>query len=389
MQLPQLRLRQTLTKDPDQAHHGRSLAMTMPQAMKKSLGENRPFVAITIVAQAGSTPRTAGAHMALFADGSTLGTVGGGRSEADAAALAMRMLQEAAAGNAADNLMRISMDGATDMDMICGGSFSLLLELVLPGSDKAALLKEACRLTAARRAFCRLTAIFSEPGGHERTGSCRTGSLLFTLEAGVVLSSPEGPAPDDPLLSAAREVLAAAGGPFLYKSGGAQWFVEPFFPEPAAYIFGAGHVAVETAAIAARAGFLAVVIDDRPEFANADRFPAARPVLLPDLAESTVAGFLADHAPGPDDAVIIVTRGHAHDRSVLAAALGCGAGYLGMIGSRSKRDGIYAALKKRGFATDRLAAVHSPVGLDIGAETPAEIAVSIVAELVRWRRQER
>lgn len=378
------------------------MSMSVLRAMQEALDTGRPFVVANIIAQAGSTPRTAGARMVVFADGTSRGTVGGGRPEADAAALAASMLREVAAGAAPDRMLRVSLAGVTDMDMICGGSFSLLLEAVLPGTAKAALAGETCRQIAARRSFCRLTAISPEPGGHDGTEPCRTRSFLFSPETGIAPppGSPgaEGPAPhyapdqtpDENLARAACEALIAKAEPFLHGDPGAQWFVEPFFPEPAAYIFGAGHVAVETAAIAARAGFQVTVIDDRPEFADAERFPAAYPVVLADLGEDTVAGFLAEHAPGPGDAIIIITRGHAHDRTVLAAALNCGegggAGYVGMIGSRSKRDGIYEALKKRGFAAERLAAVRSPIGLSIGAETPAEIAVSIVAELIEWRR---
>jgi xanthine dehydrogenase accessory factor len=132
--------------------------------------------------------------------------------------------------------------------------------------------------------------------------------------------------------------------------------------------------------LAGRCGFRVVVIDDRAEFAGAARFPSA--------AEVIQASFYGVMERIPVDAssfLVIVTRGHLHDKAVLAQALRTDARYIGMIGSRRKRDIIYAALLEEGYIRADLDRVHSPIGLDIGAETPAEIAVSVVAELIRER----
>lgn len=119
--------------------------------------------------------------------------------------------------------------------------------------------------------------------------------------------------------------------------------------------------------------------DDRAEFANAERYPRAR--------EVSVLDSFADcfDELGSDDYVVIVTRGHLHDRDVLAQALNTGAGYIGMIGSSRKREGVYRSLLAGGYTEDDLQRVHCPIGLAIGADTPEEIAVSIVAEMIRNR----
>jgi xanthine dehydrogenase accessory factor len=144
---------------------------------------------------------------------------------------------------------------------------------------------------------------------------------------------------------------------------------------------GAGHVSLATAQVARLAGFRVQVVDDRAEFAHPDRFPHAESVAAVDDFENALAG----RDLGPDDYVVIVTRGHRHDREVLAQALKTKAGYIGMIGSSRKRRAIYEALLAEGFTQNDLDRVYSPIGLSIGAQTPEEIGISIVAQLVQVR----
>jgi xanthine dehydrogenase accessory factor len=127
--------------------------------------------------------------------------------------------------------------------------------------------------------------------------------------------------------------------------------------------------------------FRVVVVDDRTEFANRQRFGCAEEILVPPSFEKVIESLAIDR----NCYLVIVTRGHLHDRSVLAQALKTDAVYIGMIGSQRKRDAIYASLAKDGYQPSDLNRVHSPIGLTIAAETPAEIAVSIVAELIAVR----
>lgn len=132
--------------------------------------------------------------------------------------------------------------------------------------------------------------------------------------------------------------------------------------------------------MAALAGFDVLVLDDRADFANAERFPFCRTRVLPSFGDA-----LAGVPCGPGCFLVIVTRGHVHDAGTLALALRTRAGYIGMIGSRRKRDAVYDRLRGQGFTDADFARVRCPIGLDIGAETPEEIAVSIVAELIAHR----
>ena len=161
--------------------------------------------------------------------------------------------------------------------------------------------------------------------------------------------------------------------------------IDPVLRAEIVFILGAGHVAQPTARLATLVGFRVRVVDYRAAYANADRFPEAEQVRVVADFGSALKGFAIDRS----GFIVIVTRGHLHDQTVLMQALRTEAAYIGMIGSRSKRDQIFKALLKQGFTEADLKPVHSPIGLDIGAETPAEIALSIVAELVKVRAKGR
>ncbi len=159
-------------------------------------------------------------------------------------------------------------------------------------------------------------------------------------------------------------------------------FVEPVVPVPQLYLFGAGHVSLSVYKVARMAGFAVHVVDDRETYANRERFPEAEEIHADDFEQ-----VMARLSPGENAYLVIVTRGHKDDMRVLRWAVEQPARYIGMIGSQRKVLAIYKELEKEGIARARLERVHAPMGLDIGAITPEEIAVSIVAEMVGVRRQ--
>ncbi len=168
----------------------------------------------------------------------------------------------------------------------------------------------------------------------------------------------------------------------LVCGGTLEIFVEPVLPMATLYLFGAGHVAYNTYKVARTAGFDAVIVDDRETYANRDRFPDALEVYAEDFEQVT-----ARLTPNESAFIVIVTRGHRDDMRVLRWAVGTRARYVGMIGSRRKVMSIYKELENEGIPAERFENVHAPIGLDIGAVTPEEIAVSIVAELIAVKRQ--
>src|SRR4029077_18009744 len=157
-------------------------------------------------------------------------------------------------------------------------------------------------------------------------------------------------------------------------------FVEPILPQPKLYLFGGGHISTALARVANLAGFSISVIDDRASFANTERFP---------MADETLTSYedaFEKLKPNASSYLVIVTRGHRDDMRVLEWAVGTDARYIGMIGSKRKVLSVYQALERNGTSPERLDRVHAPVGLEIGALTPEEIAISITAELIAIRR---
>jgi len=154
-------------------------------------------------------------------------------------------------------------------------------------------------------------------------------------------------------------------------------YIEPIEPSPELYIVGAGHVGFHLARLASDVGFRVHVIDDREKFANSERFPSAVEIVVDDIPAWIGRTNLPAHAY-----VVIVTRGHTNDLEALRALAPCELRYLGLIGSRAKVARIYDALTEAQMPAELLKRVHAPIGLDIGAVTPQEIAVSILAELI-------
>jgi xanthine dehydrogenase accessory factor len=165
-----------------------------------------------------------------------------------------------------------------------------------------------------------------------------------------------------------------------YPWGKMEVLLEPIFSEPSVYIFGAGHVSQQLTPLAKRVSFKVVVIDDREMFANRERFPEADEVIVSEFEKCF------DHLNIDESSyIVIVTRGHLYDGFVLERAIKTNARYIGMIGSKKKIQTLYQNLIKKGISKETLSRVYAPIGLDINSETPEEIAVSIVAELIKVR----
>jgi xanthine dehydrogenase accessory factor len=166
----------------------------------------------------------------------------------------------------------------------------------------------------------------------------------------------------------------------LICGGTVEIFVEPILPQPMLYLFGGGHVSTAMAKAASGAGFGVGIVDDREAFANAQRFPAAQEIYV-NYAEA-----FEKIQPNASTYLVIVTRGHKDDMNVLAWAVRTEARYVGMIGSKRKVLSVYKALEKDGYRPEEFERVYAPMGLEIGALSPEEIAISIVAELIAVRR---
>jgi xanthine dehydrogenase accessory factor len=211
------------------------------------------------------------------------------------------------------------------------------------------------------------------------------GSIAGTIGGGCVEAEVWAAANDVMHKEAPRKMVFNLNHEATYDNGlicggTLEVFVEPILPQPVLYLFGGGHVSMAVAKAASAAGFGIGVIDDREAFANPERFPMAQ-----DIYTTYEDAFEKIH-PNAASYLIIVTRGHKEDMRVLGWAVRTAARYIGMIGSKRKVLSVYKALENDGYRTEEFRRVYAPMGLEIGALAPEEIAISIVAELIAIRR---
>jgi xanthine dehydrogenase accessory factor len=346
-----------------------------------------PAALCTVVGSHGSTPQEPGAKMAVLGDLSIVGTIGGGCVEAEVVRRAGRLI-----GGERPELLSFSLDSDYGWDdgLICGGTLHVLADRLRPHSDGPML----ARLLEARRAGKpQVLATVVRAGG-----ACSGRRLVFEAgapipaEIAALVPPAEAASLVERCLRRGRPYshrADAAGAPVTAKGAAAEptvaveVFFEPILPRCRLVIAGAGHVGRALATLAALLEFDVVVVDDRDTYANPERFPRAERIVVGDIPRS-----LAAMESGPHTYFVVVTRGHKHDCDALYAVIRKPAGYLGLIGSKRKIQLIYDAVRAQGVSEADIARVYAPIGVEIGSRTPAEIAVSIAAQLVQVRSGE-
>lgn len=342
------------------------------QSICHLLEEGEDLVLATIIDHSGSTPRSVGTKMVIRSDGAIIGTIGGGLLEFRAQKLAREVFKT---GMALTEMVEFSgADAAATDQMICGGRMEILLELLVADPENIRELKELIvALQKGHRGFL-IKALETTGEAVGRMECCLVHNDSVTFGTFPCSSS---------LITTLTNEATRAKHPLAVTVENRRFFVEPTVLPGTVFLFGAGHVSRPVAELASLVDFRTFVLDDRQEFANPERFPRAEQVKVIPSFPQAFEGLEIDR----DSYVVIVTRGHLHDKTVLEQALKTDAAYIGMIGSRRKRDLIYSELMTKGFSQEELARVHAPIGLAIGAETPEEIAVSIVAELIHARAE--
>jgi xanthine dehydrogenase accessory factor len=330
---------------------------TLWRAAAGAAAAGLPAALATVARRRGSLPMASDAKLLVQPDGTRLGTIGGGCLEADVIGQALEAL---ASGRPALVRHTLNADVAGDLGLSCGGTVELFLEPVVAGAEAAALYAGAASAIVERRRATIFTALDWDAGPRKA----------------LVLENATHAVGDWPAVPALAAAPAAPG-----VDAEARLFVEPLPRVPRVILFGAGHVAAEIARAAAGTDFHVVVVDDRAEFANRDRFPTAADVVVADLRAALDAMTL-----DPDDYVIACTRGHAMDALVVERTAASAAAYVGMLGSRRKQAVIWKALETAGVPRAALERVRVPIGEEIGADTPGEIGIAVMAELIRLRR---
>jgi xanthine dehydrogenase accessory factor len=333
----------------DVIRHGKSVAYT-------ALVETR-----------GSTPQKAGAMMLVFPDGSQTGTLGGGCVEAEVKRRALRLLDQ---GEREILTFQLDSDYGWDDGLICGGRMRMLVDPVRPTDDLAYYHTLAETLNEGQ-ACTEAVVIDADKAG---AGSQEADRFLLDADGNVLAARSGGKRPES--LSGNLKPLVRRPRPYVVD--GISYL--PRLERCRLLIVGAGHVGQKVAELAGDAGFDIWVVDDREQYCNPERFPQAKRLIV-DQVDTALSGLELD----PNTYCIIVTRGHNHDEEALYHLAEKGARYVGMIGSRRKIKMIFEDLLKEGISRKALAAIHAPLGFDIGSQTVPEIAISIVAELIAHR----
>ncbi len=354
---------------------------TLYSEIVQNLLENKVVVETTIVEQNGSAPRTAGTKMLVFEDSSISGTIGGGLYEAKAIEYAKQLHMDYK-NNKISTSAILSFDlktksTPTDMDMICGGDLRVLVECIPPTTQ---LIEFYNRIVECEKAYEACTVLTKIKHSDKNDSSTVTIERAFISENEKFESINKNIVPNE-----IYDKFLQTKSVNYNKFDGVEYFFDSICKPYKIYIFGAGHVSCDLAKITNFLDFKTIVLDDRSEFCNRDRFPDAEIKVLPSLDKITIESYLSEQNINNYDGIIIVTRGHARDKDVLECSVSTKAGYIGMIGSKSKRQSTYNHLISKGYAKEDFDKIYSPIGLSIGAQSPQEIAISISAQLIQWR----
>lgn len=328
------------------------------ETINREIKDSFPAVLVTIINVSGSVPRHEGAQMLIFPDGRGVGTIGGGCGEAEVRREALLVLDE---NKTKKYRVLLNSDLAADEGMVCGGIMEVLLEPL----NQAAPYDVALDCLKNQKPAVLVTRITS-------------GVLKGVYDtSGLKLAGEDCEVDPEILLQVCKNgktslVIDEKGYSVLYQ---------PILPEEKLLILGAGHVGQYVAAFGSKLDFKVTVVDDRPDFANPSRFPDVDQILCTDFEQA-----IEQYEIDSNTYIVIVTRGHKYDEACLRSVLGKPYKYLGMIGSRRRVKMLLSKLENEGFILEELKKVKTPIGLQIGAETPAEIAISILGEIISARR---
>ena len=381
-------------------------------SLLRELENGHDVMSVTVIESLGSAPRGAGARMLTGKKGRICGTVGGGPIEYEAEQEAGRLLSTKSSAKRQYDLSSQS----SPVGMICGGSVKMAFHYISAGRED---IKKLCRSALALfKSSGSLWLVLELPPSTGEEKNCTSGESMWiyslsssapgefaepssgpaavpSFEPAAV--PPSGPAavppfepaaapPFEPAAALPSELAAAVAKrcrlkqPGIITCGKQEYYLELISSDSLVHLFGGGHVARELVPLLSKSGFSCAVYDDREEFLKQEDFPDAFDTAV--VSFDKLEGCLF---PAAENYFVIMTRGHVFDLQAQAFAMKSPAAYIGVMGSRKKKAYLTEALLKAGFSRKELDFVHAPIGLDIGAATPAEIAVSIAAELIQIR----
>lgn len=343
------------------------------QGAVDDLKDGQPCVLATVVRTKGSTPQKAGAMLLVRQDGSGLGTLGGGCVEGDIWFAAKEILRLNGGPEFKDYYL--NEDIAARDGLVCGGTMYFYLEPLRETEDFVSIGGEIVDAYDGGQPVSLATVVNAKDGGPA------LGSKLLLRVDGSVSGSLGNAELDAKAIEIAQKVADLGSNESFSLDDGTEVFVEGFTTPPTLVMVGGGHVGKATADLAHSLGYRVYLVDDRPEFSNEERFPYADKTVVAPYDK------WAEHLDlNVNSFVVVATRGHRYDDMALESALSTRARYIGLLGSRRKTIMIYRRLLEQGVPLERLKEVSAPVGLNIGALEPEELAVSIMSEIIMVRR---
>lgn len=347
----------------------------MKEVIEEALGlmeKGEPCVLATVIHTKGSTPQKAGAKLLIRKDGSCVGTLGGGCVEGEIWSLAKQLLSTQ--GEPLYRKYDLNEAFTARDGLVCGGTMYFFIDPLASTGNFQSFASEIVRAYRDEMPAALATVVNSP------TGTPKLGSKLLIREDGAVQGGFDNSALELET-SVIGKTLAIHGGNRYFKTmDDTEIFVEGFTSPPTLVLIGGGHVNRAVSRLASLLGFRMYAVDDRVEFANKERFPEAETLVISDYSRG-----LENVSVNSNTYIVVATRGHRYDDLALAAAIRTPARYIGLLGSRRKTLEIYKNLLKEKVPPERLREVYAPIGLNIGAITPEELAVSIMAEIIMVR----
>ena len=337
------------------------------------LEKGESVVVATVIRTKGSTPQKPGAKLLVRQDGTGAGTLGGGCVEGDIWFAAKQLMQQG--GEAEYREYELNEELAAEDGLVCGGTMYFLIDPVYTPGDYLPYAREIDFAYKGEGAVALATVIKS---GND--GKSRIGDKLFIRENGMTEGTLGNLETDKGAIEKAKILMIHGRNEYVMTASGAEYFIEAYTTPPQLVICGGGHVSRALASLAKPLEFRLFITDDREEFANEDRFPEAD-IIVSEKPEDALPNLPIN----PNTFIVVATRGHRYDNSALLAAAKTPARYVGLMGSKRKTILIYEDLMRSDLSLDRIREIRSPIGLDIKARTPEEIAISIMSEVLMFR----
>ena len=334
--------------------------------------QNNDFAVATVVKTKGSTPQKTGSKLLIKNDGSSVGTLGGGCVEGDIWFAATEILKSKSKSEYKEYFL--NEDIAARDGLVCGGTMYFLIEPFYQDSKFTSFASNVVEAYDGKNSVGLATLIDKQKSSLEKK--------IYFDSNGNPSDSFNDETIDQEVHNTILDLIPYGKSKMIDIDENLSVYIETYASHPTLILIGGGHISKSLAPLAQSVGFKSIVIDDREDFANPKRFPESELTIVSDYKNAFTSN---SFEVNKNSMIVIATRGHNFDDIALESAINTNAGYIGLVGSERKAIMIFEQLISRGIDIAKLKTINTPIGLDIKAATPEEIAVSIIAELIQYR----